>query len=206
MHLPIKPFPCYLCGKGPDHTTHVIGSCEITTAARQTFGRMIGIPLQNSPHAYGLALSPAPDAPIHATQRLANATVVFNWAVWHQRVTHFRYQPLLRTHSLADLPSASQRIAEDAVVAWNRFMPPNWRTTIAYLPPDPALLDSSKFGSADKRTPAQERAAREYGTTQLVLVPDTAYIAFTDGASKGNSNKRRSPQRRPCRSSPLRRR
>ena len=94
---PTNPFSCFLCGEGPDHTTHVIGFCNITTAARQTGGCMIGISLQNSPHANGLgppSSSPAPDAPSHATQRLANATVVFNWAVWHQRVTHFCYQPL----------------------------------------------------------------------------------------------------------------
>jgi len=45
---------------------------------------------------------------------------------------------------------------------------------------------SSGFGSAGRRTKAQEEAARNLTASQLAALPEGTHVCFTDGACKGN--------------------
>jgi ribonuclease HI len=123
------------------------------------------------------------------TQRTVNATLIFNWAIWSCRRTHFtqidHYEPTT---------TASTHISTFAITHWNRHAPPRWQTSgHANTPPDPALLGPSPYGSAGKRTDKQKRQALAFGKSKLAKIPPRHYIAYTDGASKGNSTKKRSP-------------
>ena len=123
------------------------------------------------------------------TRRTVNATFIFNWAVWSCRRTHFTQVDRHETVSIA-----AAHISTFAITYWNRHVPPRWQTSgHAHSPPDPALLGPSPYGSAGKRTDRQKRKALAFGKSKLAKIPDGHFIAYTDGASKGNSTKKRSP-------------
>jgi len=123
------------------------------------------------------------------TARTVNATLIFNWAIWSCRRTHFtqidHYEPTT---------PASIHISTFVITHWNRHAPPRWQTSgHTNIPPDPALLGPSPYGSAGKRSDKQKRQALAFGKSKLAKIPHHHHIAYTDGASKGNSTKRRSP-------------
>ena len=185
-----NPHPCYFCSEGPDHLTHIHTECLVIRAARVTFSRAIGLDLGHERADYGLTRpTPTPHPPEHVTQRTAHATLIFNWAIWSCRRTHFtqidHYEPTT---------PASIHISAFAITHWNRHAPPRWQTSgHTNIPPDPALLGPSPYGSAGKRSDKQKRQALAFGKSKLAKIPHHHHIAYTDGASKGNSTKRRSP-------------
>ena len=61
---PNNPHPCYLCGIGPDHLTHIHSTCPITRTARNTFSQAIGLALGHEHTDYGLT-RPIPLSLIH---------------------------------------------------------------------------------------------------------------------------------------------
>lgn len=185
-----NPHPCYFCGQGPDHIIHIHMECRVIRAARDTFSRAVGLTLGHERADYGLT-RPAPTPPPHehVTQRTVNATFIFNWAIWSCRRTHFtqidHYEPTT---------PASTHISTFAITHWNRHAPPRWQTSgHTNIPPDPALLGPSPYGSAGKRNNKQKRQALAFGKSKLAKIPHHHFIAYTDGASKGNSTKKRSP-------------
>jgi ribonuclease HI len=139
---------------------------------------------------YGLTRpTPTPQPPDHVIQRTANATLLFNWAIWSCRRTHFT-----QIDHYEHITTASTHISTFAITHWNRVTPPRWQTSgHANTPPDPALLGPSPYGSAGKRTDKQKRQALAFGKSKIAKIPHHHFIAYTDGASKGNSTKRRSP-------------
>jgi ribonuclease HI/exonuclease III len=187
---PDNPHPCYFCGEGPDHLAHIHTDCRVTRAARNTFSQAIGLDLGHERADYGLTRpTPTPPPPDHVLQRTANATILFNWAIWSCRRTHFT-----QTDHYEHNTSASTHISTFAITHWNRVAPPRWQTSgHSNTPPDPALLGPSPYGSAGKRTPKQKRQALAFGKSKIAKIPHHHFIAYTDGASKGNSTKRRSP-------------
>ena len=194
MLVPVRgpagnPHPCYFCGKGPDHLTHIYRDCRIVRAARRDFGTAIGLELGHEPEDYGLSRPRAtPSPPSHVSERTANATLIFNWCAWDTRRTHFT-----QTNHYEPLPPAAARITKHAISTWNSTVKPRWQTTITGQPPDPALLGPSPYGSASKRSDAQKAAARSFGARKLADIHPSHYIAYTDGSSKGNSTTKRSP-------------
>jgi ribonuclease HI len=185
-----NPHPCYFCGKGPDHLIHIHTECRIIRAARNIYSRAIGLDLGHERADYGLTRpTPTPHPPEHVTQRTANATLIFNWAIWSCRRTHFT-----QIDHYEHITIASTHISTFAITHWNRHAPPRWQTSgHANSPPDPALLGPSPYGSAGKRTDKQKRQALAFGKSKLAKIPHHHFIAYTDGASKGNSTKKRSP-------------
>jgi ribonuclease HI len=159
-------------------------------AARNTFSRAIGLDLGHERADYGLTRpTPTPQPPDHVTQRTANATFLFNWAIWSCRRSHFT-----QIDHYEDITTASTHISTFAITHWNRVAPPRWQTSgHANTPPDPALLGPSLYGSAGKRTDKQKRQALAFGKSKIAKIPHHHFIAYTDGASKGNSTKKRSP-------------
>jgi ribonuclease HI len=87
------------------------------------------------------------------------------------------------------------RLRDTATRLWNKFMPASWRTARDNSPPDLAILDSSPYGRAGKRTDEQKRAARDYGRQLVASVPQSHYIAYTDGSAQqgGAHNKKSGP-------------
>ena len=73
---------------------------------------------------------------------------------------------------------------------WNKHPPPHWHTTNDNTPPDPAILDSTPYGSAGKRTETQTTAALAYGTQLIASIPTTHHIAYTDGSAKHIKHKK----------------
>ena len=185
-----NPLPCYLCHTEPDTSAHIHGECRASRAARKLFSLSIGITIGDNPSHYGLTypIGNARPSQKHECARRSNATVILNWCIWHVRTT---YCTTLTTHP--SILAVANRIANTARSHWNTLMTPSWCTKHDHTPPDPAILDSSRFGSAGTRTPAQTKAAVTYAHTIINNITPTAYIAYTDGASKGNSTKRRSP-------------
>ena len=82
---PANPFPCHFCGTGSDSTAHIYANCDLTSAARRSFHRKIGIPCDNS---LRLAFLASPEA---TQKKTTNAVLIFNWIVWslRSRVFHF---------------------------------------------------------------------------------------------------------------------
>ena len=185
-----NPHPCYFCGEGPDHLTHIHSTCTVIRAARNTFSRAIGLDLGHERADYGLTRpTPTPPPPEHVTQRTTNATFIFNWAMWSSRRTHFT-----QIDHYEHITTASNHISTFAITHWNRHAPPRWQSSgHTNIPPDPALLGPSPYGSAGKRTERQKRQALAFGRSKLAKIPHHHFIAYTDGASKGNSTKKRSP-------------
>lgn len=190
MHVPPRgpstnPHPCFLCGKRTDSAAHIYGKCKPVRKARQIFGQRIGIKLKNNPKHYGLACKARtgnPDTPPRKKTDLArrtNATIIFNYIVWHTRRTYHMTKTRLPTQE-----QTITRIADNTTTLWNRHAPPHWRTTNDMTPPDPALLNPKGFGSASKRTPEQQREAKKYGELILASIPKTHHIAYTDGSVK----------------------
>ena len=195
---PSNPHPCYICRHGPDTISHIFGQCPGVTSARSAFGRRIGITLKSDPKHFGLACRAAPtpqpgnadeidpsmDAPnppshnpLRYTRR-TNATIIFNYTVWHSRRTFFKTR---HTHTTTD--TTHNRLLEQATMYWNRYTPAPWHTTRDHTPPHPLIIDSSSIGKAGKRTPAQNSAARAYGRELLASIPPHHHIAYTDGSA-----------------------
>jgi ribonuclease HI len=185
-----NPHPCYFCGEGRDHLTHIHTDCRIVRAARDIFSRAIGLNLGHERADYGLTRPiPTPPPPDHVTQRTANATLLFNWTIWSCRRSHFT-----QIDHYEHITTASTHISTFAITHWNRIAPPRWQTSgHSNIPPDPALLGPSPYGSAGRRTDRQKRQALAFGKSKIAKIPHHHFIAYTDGASKGNSTKKRSP-------------
>ena len=163
--------------------------CRVVRAARTTFSRAIGLELGHDRADYGLTRpAPTPPPPEHVTQRTINATLIFNWAIWSCRRTHFT-----QIDHYESTIMASTHISTRAPTHWNRRVTPRWQTSGRNSPPDPALLGPSPYGSAGKRTERQKRQALVFGKSKMAKIPPHHFIACTDGASKGNSTKKRSP-------------
>ena len=132
---PSNPHPCFICRHGPDTISHIFGQCPGVTSARSAFGRRIGITLKSDPKHFGLACRAAPtpqpgnadeidpsmDAPnppshnpLRYTRR-TNATIIFNYTVWHSRRTFFKTR---HTHTTTD--TTHNRLLEQATMYWNR--------------------------------------------------------------------------------------
>ena len=185
-----NPHPCYFCNapQCKDHLADMY-ECRVVRAARTTFSRAIGLELGHDRADYGLTRpAPTPLPPEHVTQRTINATLIFNWAVWSCRRTHFTQIDHYESTTIA-----STHISTFAITHWNRRVTPRWQTSGRNGPPDPALLGPSPYGSAGKRTERQKRQALAFGKSKMAKIPPHHFIACTDGASKGNSTKKRSP-------------
>jgi ribonuclease HI len=191
-----NPFPCYLCGHPSDRVEHIYGECGPVLLARKMFGDRIGITLKSDPKHYGLACKatgrPAtpPIKPSHELARRTNATVIFNYTVWYERSRYYK------TNDVMELEGrVAARIRDSATRLWNKFMPARWHTARDNSPPDQAILDSSPYGRAGKRTEIQKRAARDYGRHLVASFPRSHYIAYTDGSAQqgGAHNKKNGP-------------
>ena len=160
---PQNPHPCYFCQTGPDHVKHIYGDCPPIKMAREDFGNRIGIPLKHTPKHYGLTCKPSPNPhgskPQHHYSRRTNATIILNHAIWHARTIYYTTIQYIEPHD-----KIANRITDIATMHWNKHTPPNWHTTNDNTPPDPAILDSTPYGSAGKRTETQTTAALAYGT------------------------------------------
>ena len=194
-----NPFPCYLCGHTNDKIGHIYGECAPVLLARKNFGDRIGINLKDDPKHYGLACKatgppPGPAAPPpkpnHELARRSNATVIFNYTVWHERSRYYKTKDTMELEG-----QVANRLRDTATRLWNKFMPTHWHTARDNSPPDLAILDSSKYGRAGKRTDEQKRAARAYGRQLVASIPRSHYIAYTDGSAQqgGPHNKKSGP-------------
>ena len=177
-------FPCHICGLGEDNILHIFGDCPAVTSARSTFGRIIGIHLKNDPKHYGLACKATrsgdpPSKDYDRLPRRTNATIIFNYAVWHNRSNFF-----ITKRRILSTEEASNRIKDVALMLWRRYVPARWRPTHDNLPPDLAILDSTAYGSAGKRTPEQKVAAQQYGRSLIASIPPSHHIAYTDGSAQ----------------------
>ena len=192
MHVPARantpnPYPCFICRIGNDKCDHIFGACAPVLRARDIFGTRIGLRLKSDPKHFGLACKatgPRPDAdaipptPHHSLARRTNATIIFNHAVWHTRRTFCITSRSNQSHA-----RVATKIANIATMHWNTYTPAHWHTANDSTPPDPAILDSSPYGSAGKRTQAQKKAAHDYGRQLIDGIPQTHYIAYTDGSA-----------------------
>ena len=182
-----NPFPCYMCGQGEDSAPHFFGSCPITTRARNYFSTAIGVPLLHDPYHYGLACDPGSkendkrlDNDTLLKTKRTNATIIFNWSIWHCRSTYFN-----SLSRIPDTAKAADRITKIATTHWNRIAPPNWRTKRNRIsPPDLAISNPALFGSSKRRTKEQQRAALKYTKDLIASFPSHHHIAYTDGSCK----------------------
>ena len=179
-----RQFPCHICGLGEDNILHIFGGCPAVISARSTFGRIIGVHLKDDPKHYGLACKAtlAGDPPPKDYDRLprrTNATIIFNFAVWRNRSNFF-----ITKGRIIPTEEASRRIKDVALMLWRRYAPAHWRPNHDNQPPDLAILDSSAYGSAGKRTTEQEAAALRYGRLLVASIPPTHHIAYTDGSAQ----------------------
>jgi ribonuclease HI len=194
-----NPFPCYLCGLPNDNIEHIFGDCTPVITARKLFGDRIGITLKNDPKHYGLACKATtppsgpgttPPNPSHEMARRTNATVIYNYTVWHERSRYYKTKDTMDPND-----RVAARLRDTATRLWNKHMPAHWHTARDFTPPDLAILDSSPYGRAGKRTETQKLAAREYGRLLVASVPRNHHIAYTDGSAQqgGAHNKKSGP-------------
>ena len=184
---PDNPHPCFLCQIDKDSQHHLYTDCKPVTKARKSFSKMTGIILHNSPLHYCLANKATPkntdkDKTKKDTQyyeRRTNATIIFNYAVWHVRTHYARTKADTLPHEIYE-----NKIKNTAINLWNRHAPPHWRTTNSHTPPDTAILANGMFGNASTRTEAQKKEAKTYTKTIIDSIPATHYTAYTDGSAK----------------------
>ena len=182
-----NPYPCYLCGKEQDNATHIMSHCPPVSKARRIFGSRVAVLLKNDPKHVGLACKavthrpPSSDATSHnhTLARRTNATIIFNHTVWHIRHT---YCKTIRT---SDTPQQiTSRLVNYATMIWNKCAPAHQRPSHDGTPPDPAILEPGKYGSAGNRTPEQKQAAADYGNHLIDSTPSSHHIAYTDGSAE----------------------
>ena len=191
---PDNPHPCFFCQTGPDHVKHIYGDCLPIRAARENFGKRVGVPLKHGPNHYGLTCKPNPSPtsdnpkPQHLYSRRTNATIILNHAIWHVRTTYYTTIQTIEPHD-----KITTRLLDTATMNWNKYTPSHWHTTNDHTPPDPAIIDSSSYGSAGKRTDTQKTAAHAYGTQLIASIPPTCFIAYTDGSAIHVKHKTKPP-------------
>jgi ribonuclease HI/exonuclease III len=78
-----SPYPCYMCGKGSDSAAHAYTQCRVVVKARAEFSAKVGCALPSTLQHVLLAYNPISKCPL-----ITQATITFNYAVWHFR-THF---------------------------------------------------------------------------------------------------------------------
>jgi len=95
--------------------------------------------------------------------------IIFNSTVWFQRSSFFRYS----RGPANTYDQAVDRLAREASNSWALH---------CHVP-----QSTSAYGSAGRRTPAQEAAARALAHNVITSIDhDTTVVAYTDGASRGN--------------------
>jgi ribonuclease HI len=72
------PFPCYLCGKGPDFVAHVYGDCEVGLKAKKHFGLLSSPPRDPKEELTHWLLGFKCDKKSDDNVK----TVVLGWAIW----------------------------------------------------------------------------------------------------------------------------
>ena len=190
---PDNPHPCFFCQNDKDSQQHIYTDCRPVTRARKSFGRMTDITLHNSPLHHCLANKAAPkdtdsDKTKKDTQyyeRRTNATIIFNYAVWHVRTHYARTKIDILPQDIYE-----NKIKNTAINLWNKHAPPQWRTTNSLTPPDMAILANGIFGNASTRTEKQKKEAQIYTRKIISSIPNTHYIAYTDGSAKINKRTR----------------
>jgi len=145
------------------------GGCAMVAHALNAFAINIQLDLsvqatkaQNA-LAVALLLWPQPHA------KRAQATAIFNSIVWFHLINSFQYQP----GSQATAPKVIDRLTRRATLSWvmHRHKPSS----------------TSTYGSAGRRTPAQEAAAVALADHTIDAIDHNyTVVAYTDGASQGN--------------------
>ena len=112
---------------------------------------------------------PSGDKKLHRRRRQAAsiAIAVSNAAVWYQRLGYFRF-----LDSPPPLDAAIHRLAT--------------MTALDFICATSKKVSGSAFGSAGKRSPQQEAAAKAYARDLLSLIEANALIGFTDGSANPN--------------------
>ena len=200
MHVPPRgpndnPYPCFLCDTDTDDQRHIYTNCPPVNQARKNISTILGISLSHTAHHHCLANNPSPPHLTNDTdntkyhQRHTNATIIFNYAVWHTRTHYARTKigPLDHSH-------LTNKITDTTLHYWNTHAPPHWRPTNSRTPPDIAILTEGMFGNASTRTPQQTIKAREYTNNIIKNIPKNHYTAYTDGSANLNKNKRDAPR------------
>ena len=166
---------CHFCGADRggdcDDVKHIYGRCPVVAQARQAFADAIQLDLSTeglgAPNDLGAAMLLFE----HNSGSNARAIAIFNAHVWFQRKDYFRFSKLTGEDRVA---KAVNRITTASLL--------EWETLNSAKPPT-----TSTFGSAGKRTKAQQEAARKYADNILADIDrDSTVVAFTDGSAKGN--------------------
>ena len=174
---PNNPYPCYICGKGPDNAHHIFGHCPGVVSAREHFSKQIGITLKHNPHYYGLAFNGKvlhDDALIN--KKTTNATIIFNYSTWITR-THY-YTTIQNEENTKDI---SKRIADTAIDHWNSITPNDWHTTLNNKPPAPLLTLPHNITQLPKHKRKVER--KKYFQNIIKTLSKTHHKAYTEGYS-----------------------
>ena len=187
--------PCFLCGLShqppdPDKLTdsleHILGHCPVSRRARTIFHASISLPPPSTFIPSHMLLTPSTD------KKLTNAIVSFNYSLFYLHRVYF-----MTLNNPPSLDIAASRIAHLSLTNWISHSPKKWhpaaRVRRAILPdwhPAPYTSPPKKrkvgFGSAGKRTPAQQQEAKAYANSLIASAPSTCILAFTDGSSNPN--------------------
>ena len=115
---PAHPFPCRLCGTADDDYRHIFGACQVVERARETFARLIKIPISAASLGFkdNLHLSLLVGG-TGLTSLSLNAILGFNMTVWlsHNR----KYVP---SATIPNPKTAADYIARTAAARVSGFL------------------------------------------------------------------------------------
>ena len=146
-------FPCYLCGGSTDSSFHIFTECEVTRQAKHIFLHTIDCSYeqpQSTPDAvYTLGAWQIDQHP----DKLMNAIIVFNHAVWDYRTMFFK--------ALLEPPSnheGATRLSAYATTLWDGSAPTKLRSgplrrLHGFIPPVPPRQPQRAQGPPDPDPP-----------------------------------------------------